>query len=97
MRSKSEETRRAAGEIENVGAPDGSDYWEGVLERSVRMQPCGPSYIYQRFPISLALACIPGDYKPRSSRSCASIPVASEKRGVISNSNGIGRLQKPIR
>ena len=44
MRSKSEEARRAAGNIENVGAPDSSDYWEGVLERSVRTQPCGPPY-----------------------------------------------------
>ena len=44
MQSKSEETRRAAGKIKNVGAPDGSDYWEGVLERSVRTQPCGPPY-----------------------------------------------------
>lgn len=35
MRSKSEETRRAAGKIENVGAPDGSDCCEGVPEQSV--------------------------------------------------------------
>jgi hypothetical protein len=44
MRFKSKETCRAAGKIENDGAPDGSDLWEGVLERSVRAQPRGPPY-----------------------------------------------------
>ena len=79
-----------------------------ILQANKTLMPDGQdapprhNVMYPRFPISLTFACItrlphakqPQAHKPRSSRSCASIPVASGNRGVISTSNGTGRLRK---